>query len=294
MAKAVATCTCSVCGKTFHPTAVKYNRKDADEWEAWAADHYTMCSECELAQREADRKAANAEAAEVAEANGWCELKGTAKQVAWAQTLRATLMSTLDDIVKKAEGDYEKFCRTRPMFDDPHDNPRIRDLLDLVGQIPETDKVIIFAKYTHEINAILSVLNENGRQAVPFYGSVSRRERQASLEAFRTDARFLVANKVCAGYGLNLQYCHRIIYYSNDWDWATRAQSEDRVHRLGQTEQVEIIDIVARGTLDERIMKCLARKERLEDCIKRELAGANDQKEARGKFKKWLKGELNG
>lgn len=114
MAKAVATCTCSVCGKTFHPTAVKYNRKDADEWEAWAADHYTMCSECELAQREADRKAANAEAAEVAEANGWCELKGTDKQVAWAQTLRATLMSTFDDIVKKAESDYEKFCRTRP------------------------------------------------------------------------------------------------------------------------------------------------------------------------------------
>lgn len=190
--------------------------------------------------------------------------------------------------------DNGKHFRTRPMFEDPHDNPRICDLLDLVGQIPATDKVIIFAKYTHEINAILSVLNENGRQAVPFYGSVSRRERQASLEAFRTDARFLVANKVCAGYGLNLQYCHRIIYYSNDWDWATRAQSEDRVHRLGQTEQVEIIDIVARGTLDERIMKCLARKERLEDCIKRELAGANDQKEARGKFKKWLKGELNG
>ena len=78
-----------------------------------------------------------------------------------------------------------------------------------------------------------------------------------SVHQFKTVSKFLIANKSCAGYGLNLQFCSYIIYYSNDWDYATRAQSEDRVHRIGQNKNVHIIDICAAYTLDEKIIKCL-------------------------------------
>lgn len=46
MAKATAICTCKVCGKKFEKTATKHNRKEADEWEAWAEWSITLCPEC--------------------------------------------------------------------------------------------------------------------------------------------------------------------------------------------------------------------------------------------------------
>lgn len=177
--------------------------------------------------------------------------------------------------------------KTRPMFPDPLDNPRMQALLELIRDLD--GQAIIFAKYTHELRAMLGLLPD----AAPFYGALSQRQREASLAAFRSGkARFLVANKACAGYGLNLQFCHQVIYYSNDWDWATRIQSEDRVYRLGQEQPVDIWDITASGTLDQKIMRCLTRKERLEEAIKRELGAANGQREARGKFRAWLRGEM--
>ena len=186
------------------------------------------------------------------------------------------------------DGADTKHFKTRPMFDNPLDNPRIQRLLEIVSELHPDDKALIFAKYSHEIEAIVSVLGN----ALPFYGKLSKRQRNANLEAFRGDTRFLVANKACAGYGLNLQFCNHVIYYSNDWDWATRSQSEDRVHRIGQDKEVQIVDIYASGTLDQKILRCLSRKERLEDQIKAEIKSSNSVNAAKGNFRKWLLGEM--
>lgn len=183
--------------------------------------------------------------------------------------------------------DDGKHIRTSPMFDRPQDNPRIQQLLEIVEDTE--GQAIIFCKYTHEIRAILSVLS--GSEG--FYGAMPRAAREDALRRFKSGStRYLVANKTCAGYGLNLQHCHNVIYYSNDWDWATRIQSEDRVYRLGQDHEVNIVDIVAYDTLDAKIMRCLMRKERLEDQIKRELSASNDIRQAKGKFRAWLRGEM--
>ena len=183
--------------------------------------------------------------------------------------------------------DDGKRMRTTPMFKSALDNPRIRTLVEIVENMAK-EQAIIFCKYSHEIEAICQVLPD----AVPFYGKQNVRKRQEALDAFKSGKRFLIANKACAGYGLNLQFCHRVIYYSNDWDWATRIQSEDRVYRLGQREQVDIHDICAVGTLDQKIMRCLAKKERLEDAVKRALNESNGIREARGRYRKWLRGEM--
>lgn len=183
--------------------------------------------------------------------------------------------------------DDGKHMRTAPMFADPMNSPRIQTLLSIVEGLGG-EKTIIFCKYTHEIETILSLLPD----AVPFFGKVSAHQRAAALDAFRGPARILVANKACAGYGLNLQHCRNVIYYSNDWDWATRIQSEDRVYRFGQEHEVRVWDIVAGETLDEKILRCLQRKEHLEEQIKRELRAANTEREAKGKFRAWLRGEM--
>ena len=175
----------------------------------------------------------------------------------------------------------------KPLFASPYDNPRIQTLLDTIGWTGGEEKILVYAKYNHEIEDILSVLPD----AVSFYGALTQKQRDENLTRFRTDINIMVANKTCAGYGLNLQHCHNVIYYSNDWDYATRIQSEDRVHRYGQTKPVFIKDICALESIDERILRCIDRKESLSESVKRELNRANADKEAKGEFCKWLHGQ---
>lgn len=154
--------------------------------------------------------------------------------------------------------------RTAEMFDDPWDNPRIERLMDLLS---EEEKTIVFCKYESEISQICAILPD----AVRFDGNISLKNREAALKSFSGEKRYLIANRNCAGYSLNLQFCRNIIYMSNDWDLGTRLQSEDRVHRLGQDREVRIIDISARNTIDEQVLSCLWRKENLLESIKNEV-----------------------
>lgn len=182
---------------------------------------------------------------------------------------------------KRITSGLRQSIKSENMFKSPKDNPRIQCLLNLL----DTDeKIIIFCKYTQEIKDICSVL---GERAVPYYGELNQKQRQHNLDLFRENKQFLVANKTCAGYGLNLQFCAYEIYYSNDWDYATRSQSEDRVHRIGQSENVHIIDICASNKLDERILSCLWRKENLVDSFKREIEEQKDKEY----MELWLSGK---
>lgn len=158
------------------------------------------------------------------------------------------------------------------------DNPRLALLMNIITDLE--GKCIIFCKYTEEIDMILDLLKEKGYTAVRFDGKVSLKQRDKNIEEFRTNAQFLVANKVCGAFGLNLQFCAYAIFYTNDFDYGTRSQAEDRIYRLGQTKNVHIIDICASNKLDERILSSLARKENLADSIMKEMEENGNAKEA--------------
>ena len=191
------------------------------------------------------------------------------------------LFAGLQAVVSGKEVEFvsKDHFETHEFFGDPLDNPRIQALRDVLTD----EKTIIFCHYQSEIQHLCKVL----KSAVPFYGAMSQKERTDALERFRDEATYLVANKNCAGYSLNLQFCHRIVYLSNDWDLGTRLQSEDRVHRIGQTEDVIITDIYAAGTIDETIMKCIAGKENLLERIKSSIS-------SKELLKKLMKGETDG
>lgn len=93
MAKATVKVICKECGKEFEVTANKYNRREADEWEAWAIEHITTCPECKKAAAQAKAKSRAAEIiGKLTAASGMelVALAGSEKQVAWAEDLRAT------------------------------------------------------------------------------------------------------------------------------------------------------------------------------------------------------------
>lgn len=172
------------------------------------------------------------------------------------------------------------------IYPDPKENPRVELLQETVEELPPDAKSIIWCKYADEFHALRDVLiAQYGREAVAeCWGEIARSRREREVERFRHEARFLLANRECAGYGLNLQHCQYAIYYSNTFAWATRSQSEDRLHRQGQTRNVHIIDLVCEQTIDERIQTSLARKENLVEAFRREI-------DARRDVKRWLDGE---
>ena len=51
-----------------------------------------------------------------------------------------------------------------------------------------------------------------------------------------------------------------MIYFSNGYDLEVRLQSEDRAHRIGQTNKVTYVDIIAKDTIDEKILQALRSK----------------------------------
>lgn len=177
---------------------------------------------------------------------------------------------------------------TYPIFDDPEENPRIQALLDVLQEYyNKKEKAVIWCQFSHEIKDVcLTIKREFGVQPAMYYGNVSRRQREIEKDRFAGDAQFFVANKSCAGFGLNLQFCHNEIFYNNDWDWATREQAEDRLHRVGQKDAVSITDIYAIGTIDVRILDCVARKESLADEFKAHMRKKN--------FIQWIDGMEEG
>jgi SNF2 family DNA or RNA helicase len=137
---------------------------------------------------------------------------------------------------------------------------------ELLAVVEETDgKIIIWANYRHDIEAIkIALSKEYGMNSVGMYfGDTDMDERKRVVEEFQkpdSEMRFFVGNPSTGGYGLTLTAAHTMVYYSNSFDLEKRLQSEDRAHRIGQTKNVTYIDLIAVGTVDEKIVKALRAK----------------------------------
>lgn len=185
---------------------------------------------------------------------------------------------------------YDKPITSEPFFPDMLDNPRMESLMNTVSRIE--GKVLIWCKYTHEIEDVSKVLaDEYGANSVTrLYGKMDIKARNRSLDLFENTARFLVGNKSCGGYGLNLQFCSDVVYYNNDFNWSGRAQSEDRVHRIGQDKTVVITSLCGVSTIDEMVLANLARKTQLVESFMSEIDGVKDK---RTYLKDMLKGVVD-
>jgi SNF2 family DNA or RNA helicase len=142
-------------------------------------------------------------------------------------------------------------------------NNRLNELMQILGET--TGKVIIWANYIHDIHTIEKAVKEEfGRNSYcTYYGATKAEDRQKCIYDFqnsKNDCRFFIGNTQTGGYGITLTAASTVIYYSNNYDLEKRIQSEDRAHRIGQKNKVLYIDLVAKGTVDEKIIQSLRNK----------------------------------
>ena len=137
---------------------------------------------------------------------------------------------------------------------------------ELMALLEETEgKVIIWANYVEDIKNIVATLKKTHGEAstVEYHGSVDQRGRQKQIALFQEKngpARYFVGNPQTGGYGITLTAASTVVYYSNNYDLEKRLQSEDRAHRIGQTNKVTYVDLICEKTVDEKIVKALRNK----------------------------------
>lgn len=178
---------------------------------------------------------------------------------------------------------YEAPISHYRMYPNVLDNPRIYDCANTLDEFGR-EKVVLWCKYKHELESLTKMIEyEFGMRPSICHGSMSKRQKKIAVDNFANKTQFFIATKSCASFGLNLQFCHNEIFYNNDWDWATRMQAEDRVHRIDQKYPVNIVDVLGNRTIDERILMSMNRKESISDNFKSRIEIKN--------YADWLDGK---
>lgn len=137
-------------------------------------------------------------------------------------------------------------------------------LLELVSEaIDGTHRILIFSQFTSMLDLIESAFNDNGIQFCRLDGST--KNRGEVVERFQSDATipvFLISLKA-GGVGLNLTAADTVIHYDPWWNPSVEAQATDRAHRFGQERVVTSIKLIARNTVEERVLRLQERKREL-------------------------------
>lgn len=143
-------------------------------------------------------------------------------------------------------------------------NYRLDDLQTILETIGTEHKVIIWCAFQRDVELVMERLKKMNRRPVDYYGKTPESIRHSNLNAFISGtATDFVGTAATGGKGLTLTCASYVIYYSNSYSLEDRLQSEDRAHRIGQTRNVTYIDLVAVGTVDEKVLLALKKKEDL-------------------------------
>lgn len=138
---------------------------------------------------------------------------------------------------------------------------RVPELMEVLAEA--SGKVVIWARYKHDIQKIVEAISkEYGVESVAQYHGGNTDTRQDDARRFINDpsCMYMVSNQQSGGYGNTWIVADTVVYFSNDYDLEKRMQSEDRTHRAGQTRSVLYVDLVAKGTVDEKILHALRNK----------------------------------
>jgi SNF2 family DNA or RNA helicase len=140
---------------------------------------------------------------------------------------------------------------------------RLNELMDVLEEVE--GKAVIWAHYRYDIEKIVEAITKQygENSVVTYYGDTSTEDRQLAIKKIQdpnSPVRFIVGTPQTGGYGITLTGASTMIYYSNGYDLEKRQQSEARIDRIGQEKPMTYIDIIAEGTVDDKIVQSLRKK----------------------------------
>lgn len=168
------------------------------------------------------------------------------------------------------------------------ENPKLERLEDMLSEeiIPNGYKAIIFSQWSK----ITEVYHKALQRYNPIYitGDVSPEDRLKEVERFQNDpsCKLAIGTIDAMGTGLTLNKASYVFFIDKKWNSGDNAQAEDRAHRIGTAGTVNVISLVAKGTVDEGIEEYLIDNK---DLFERIVDGKGSKADVRQILNKLLK-----
>jgi SNF2 family DNA or RNA helicase len=133
---------------------------------------------------------------------------------------------------------------------------RLEELIDGNPNEP----FVVFSQSRSMVDLCVRRLQHKGISVRPYTGSVSQNDRSLAVKEFQAGNVQVFAGTIAAGgEGITLHRASTTIFLDRAWNPTRNRQAEDRTHRIGQLRPVQIIDLVARNTVD------MGRNQRVQD-----------------------------
>ncbi len=139
---------------------------------------------------------------------------------------------------------------------------KIENLIEQIKGIVENGhKILLFTSFKTALNIVKEELDKENISSYTIAGDVSSKKRQMLVDAFNKDDTnvFLIMLK-SGGTGLNLTSADVVIHLDLWWNPQAENQATDRTHRIGQTNTVEVIKLICKGTIEEKILALQEKK----------------------------------
>lgn len=135
--------------------------------------------------------------------------------------------------------------------------------VELVSELLAADmKFVVFSQYTGMLDLIEAYLQEAGIPFAGLRGDMPVGKRQKNIDRFNSDkdCRAFTASLLAGGTGIDLTAASAVIHYDRWWNPAREEQATARVHRMGQTNVVQVFKLITKGTLEEKIHRLITKK----------------------------------
>ncbi|KXX82653.1 DNA repair protein rad5 [Madurella mycetomatis] len=125
-----------------------------------------------------------------------------------------------------------------------------------------TIKSVVFSQFTSFLSLIEPALTRANMHFMRLDGSMSQKARAAVLSEFKESKKFtiLLISLKAGGVGLNLTSAKRVYMMDPWWSFAVEAQAIDRVHRMGQDDEVKVYRFIVKDSVEQRMLKVQERK----------------------------------
>ncbi len=203
-------------------------------------------------------------------------MEKTVRDALSAQGLAKSQITILDALLKLRQVCCDPRLLKMGAASQGKPSAKLEQLLDMLPEmVAEGRKILLFSQFTQMLSLIEQELPRLGIPWVKLTGQSKNRDTLIDQFTSGQVPLFLISLKA-GGVGLNLPQADTVIHYDPWWNPAVENQATDRAHRIGQTQSVWVLKLVAQGTIEERILALQERKAQLAQDM---YAGAVQRKE---------------
>lgn len=133
---------------------------------------------------------------------------------------------------------------------------KFNEVLNIIRMDEKENKILLFSQFTKALKKLASMLYAEGIRYCYLDASTYSTDRIKIVEEFNMDKnkRMFLMSLKAGGTGLNLTSANKVIHFDPWWNPSIEHQATDRAHRIGQNKNVEVIKLIAKGTIEEKIV----------------------------------------